>query len=412
MEDTKQKSRRSTPPGFGRVWLDGKELLLPNEVANQFADNLEIRRIEKAQKDAETRTAIEAALEARTKELEEKEAAKKAAKPEQARINKHPKNSRFEHASIVNFTELDLRLIDAGDKKIDDLNDAERMRVIRRVVELGDTRYAIVDPGWRSALNRLRDQFPSFRSVIDTIHNAYAVSEKTLLPPQIRPMLMVGDPGLGKSHFAKKLANALSLEMGWLSVDGANSASTLRGTDKHWSNSTPGLLVSLIGDKGCANPLIVLDEIDKPAKADITNQFLACLEPSTAVDFEDLCTGVRMDTTLVTYLATANSLAAIPAPLLSRLDVYHIEMPPQELRRDAAWSIVQTTLEAMGLDCELDVSRGCTVVLENRSPRVIARATEKAASAAVAAGQNRLMAEHFEVALGIHQPKQARSTLH
>ena len=221
-------------------------------------------------------------------------------------------------------------------------------------------------------------------------------------------MLLVGPPGVGKSHFCRRLAETLQSGTSWVAMDDASSAgATLRGSDAVWSSTRHGVLFELLGLGVTSNPLVVLDEIDKASRSysnrgvDQLAQLYSALEPETACHLADVSLDVQLDTSLVMYVATANGLANLDAPLLSRFEVISVGLPAPEERRDAALRIAQNTLVKMGLPASVSVQPGCAVLLEEYSPRVIKRAVEKAMTDAYVRGRRKLTVEDLEVALGL-----------
>ncbi len=327
----------------------------------------------------------------------------------------------FFHHAIHNLTEIRVKLASLPEKSTDTA-EALRVSALRDVVDLGESRVVEFNPKWHENLMGLAQEFPSFLAVIEQVIQAYRVAEVTKKPPRIRPILLVGDPGLGKSFFCQRLIDALRVRSKWIALDSPTAGGQLRGSDKHWSTSSPGALLELIGREGCVNPLLVIDELDKASRSlgsngiDVLGQLYSCLEPQTSQRISDLCTDVEMDASLVTYIATANSLSNIDPALLSRFEVFHIELPHPDDRRKAAQRIIKNVIEKMGLDTKLKASAGCSVVLENYSPRIIARTVEKSAGAAIARGRNLIQADDIERALGLPvgdaEPKKQTRALH
>lgn len=144
------------------------------------------------------------------------------------------------------------------------------------------------------------------------------------------PMLLLGPPGVGKSHFAQALAKLLGSTVHTLQFASQTNGWVLGGLDRGWGNAKPGQLFEALAYGDTLAPVIVLDEIDK-ANTDARNQALgplyALLEPSSARKFRDEFVDFAMDTSQVIWIATANDEHAIPPALLSRFVVFRIEAP-------------------------------------------------------------------------------------
>ena len=107
----------------------------------------------------------------------------------------------------------------------------------------------------------------------------------------------------------------------------------LRGLARGWSSSRPGGILQLMAVEGVANPLILIDELEKASTSNhngrIWDVMLQMLEPATSRNYLDECLQVSCDLSKVSWIATANELSMLPAPLLDRFTVILVE-PPDE----------------------------------------------------------------------------------
>jgi hypothetical protein len=144
----------------------------------------------------------------------------------------------------------------------------------------------------------------------------------------LRPTLLVGPPGAGKSRLAARLAHHIGL--GLWRVDATKDAgASLGGLDRRWASSEPAHAVMAVARDGRANPLMLVDELEKAAtRADhgrLWDALLPMLEPETARHYQDPAFQAEVDLSHVSWLATANNVGSLPGPLLDRLRV--LEMP-------------------------------------------------------------------------------------
>jgi ATP-dependent Lon protease len=108
---------------------------------------------------------------------------------------------------------------------------------------------------------------------------------------RFRPLPLVGPPGVGKSRFAKRLAQLLAVGHGEVTGAGSSDDRMLRGTARGWRNAQPALPLLVMMRTGCANPTMLVDEVDKAGgserNGDIRQTLLAMLEPETARSWFD-----------------------------------------------------------------------------------------------------------------------------
>ena len=167
------------------------------------------------------------------------------------------------------------------------------------------------------------------------------------------PTLLVGPPGAGKSRFCRRLAETLGI--GVWRTDGARAdGNTFGGTDRRWYTSEPSHPFMAISRARHANPLVIVDEIDKAAtRSDygrLWDAMLAFLEPETAAHYPDPALQVDIDLSQVSFMATANSLMPLPSALVDRFRV--VEMP--EPRVSDLQSLVPPLIADLAREQDLD----------------------------------------------------------
>jgi ATP-dependent Lon protease len=314
------------------------------------------------------------------------------------------------HVVFADYAAAHERLIDLRNGMFgagDDSHAKRETMVLERALSKGDYRPVVRRPTWRKDLEALANEMPAFRAAIDVVVRAWDLSELLASKPVVPPLLLVGPPGVGKSRFCRRLAEVLGTGLGWLGMDQHTAGCDLRGTDAHWSTSRHGKLFELLALGHAANPLMVLDEIDKARRSDssqgidMLGQLYGALEPETARSLIDASLNVALDASQVMYIATANSLEKIDEPLLSRFEVIAVDLPDQAQRRQAAEGIVMDVARRLHVRGMVNVWPGCYVLLADYSPRVIVRAAERAISDAVRNRRTDVRAADFEEALGI-----------
>ncbi|MDZ4283533.1 MAG: AAA family ATPase [Hydrogenophaga sp.] len=179
-------------------------------------------------------------------------------------------------------------------------------------------------------LRCLRGSQPHFGEVIDFIEGQVLMALELKTQQRIPPILVVGPPGIGKTHFTLDLARALERPVHRHSFDSSHTADSLSGGDRHWANSEPGLVFNAVCLTDRGDPLILLDEIDKATGYRTGNPLAplhTLLEPLTACTVKDISLGLTFDASHASWVATANDPSLVPATIRSRFRVFNIKVP-------------------------------------------------------------------------------------
>ncbi len=217
--------------------------------------------------------------------------------------------------------------------------DHENLRTTyERMLERGPERFQ-VKPSGVPDMASLYEQLPNFTDALDDVRRHVALSQDCRDGLDVTPMLLLGPPGIGKTHFARKLADLLGTGMSLVPMSSMTAGWLLSGASSQWKGAKPGKVFEALVEGQYANPVIVVDEIDKAsadAQYDPLGAMYSLLEHDTAGAFMDEFAEVAIDASQVIWIMTANDERCIPEPILNRMNVFEIEAPSFDAARHIA----------------------------------------------------------------------------
>ncbi|PSM52522.1 DNA-binding, ATP-dependent protease La [Campylobacter blaseri] len=176
-------------------------------------------------------------------------------------------------------------------------------------------------------------------------------------------LCFAGPPGVGKTSLANSIATALKRELVRIALGGLEDVNELRGHRRTYVGAMPGRIVQGLIDAKQMNPVMVLDEIDKIAKSfrgDPTAVLLEILDPEQNNSYRDYYLNFNIDLSKIIFIATANDVSNIPAPLRDRMEfIYLNSYTPQEKFEIAKRYLVPQELKKHGLKpSDVNISEG------------------------------------------------------
>lgn len=189
---------------------------------------------------------------------------------------------------------------------------------------------------WRSFSNVNTDIKRAEKILNRDIYGMEKVKERILellsiykLSPDIKGQIicLVGPPGVGKTSIGKTIAECMGRKFARVSLGGIHDEAEIRGHRKTYIGAMPGKIINAIKQASSGNPLILLDEIDKLGndyKGDPASAMLEVLDPEQNGTFVDHYIEIPFDLSRCVFIATANNLDTIPAPLRDRMEIIEL----------------------------------------------------------------------------------------
>lgn len=205
-----------------------------------------------------------------------------------------------------------------------------------------------------SLFDELDKELPNFKNVTSFYRGAFALNYsrdvKSYKSP--KPILLLGNPGIGKTHYAKKLAKLLGTSYRFFDSNSITGGWVLSGNNATWRGADAGLIFTEMAKSETLSPIVLLDEIDKiNGKHEYSpfSTFHQLFESENAKTFFDEFVNVSFDASQIIYILTANEAKNIAPSLLSRMTVFNIDNPSPEDMRSIIQSIYTNLMDGSKL---------------------------------------------------------------
>ena len=391
------------PPGFQEVktWHEFNNvevqvvLLVPSRACQELQRELESKKLEaaetvralRAERDAEAhangRVAISEEIKRRKQELSDEAFPKEPVDPEATALLEADKLPVHPRLHLQVYDPLAPLILGQKLKPTDRDVSARNKELFKTLSALGSYRRIVEPPVQLDVLFQLEEDYPHFREVIQFVRRQIIMARSLGKAVHIPPILLGGDPGLGKTHFTQALAGALGLPCRRQGMDAAVTGAAFMGSDKKWANTATGFLFNLIctgtaGEVPIANPVVLLDELDKTTQHNDSPlaPLHSLLEPISASRVRDLSVDIEFDCSQVIWIATANLLPRIPDSLRSRFREFWIELPTGKEAIQFAQGVVRETVKNLGKGEFAEPNRIIGLKLAHLTAREIYQAVE------------------------------------
>ena len=299
---------------FGWAALPGSADLFPGEVSAALTAKM-LGRIMAEQRVSEARAAVRRRMKEEQERRKEEEAESKAAAPEARSLA--AETTPDHHIVVARLSDTEMKSTKLRD-------------IIGPLKSVINVPLPLVEaPPLYEVRRTLAFEFPYALDVIDFVL-ADLVGRTTV---HLRALLLVGDPGGGKTRFARRLGETLGVTV-WRTDASRSDGAVFGGTDRRWYSAEPCHPFLAIAQGKIANPLVLIDEIEKAGTRSDYGRLWDCLlgflEAETNCRYPDPALQTNIDLSHVSYLATANSIDPLPSPIRDRFRVVTFPKPRPE----------------------------------------------------------------------------------
>ncbi len=271
--------------------------------------------------------------------------------------------------------------------------DEQRLAFLRRYAAAPGglfRRHLVADAGTLARVAAVASEAPNAAQVVDVVTRAATLSWRAGSPLRLPPLLILGEPGSGKTRFARRIAAALGATSTTIDGGSTTDRGPFVGHDAGYRGGGPGRVARALLDGSTTGPVVVVDEVDKVSAyaqgVRPLDALLPLLEPGTAGQFVDTYITLSMRAEGVNWIMTANGVAGLPAPLLDRVIVVAMPRLGRAEARDAIRRMFAALLAEYGLP---DAALGDAALdrLQAVGLRQAGRALSLALGPALAAGR-------------------------
>lgn len=228
-----------------------------------------------------------------------------------------------------------------------------------------------------SIFDNVLEKAPNFSEVIKYFKGSFVLNQSRAKLEDsylvTTPILLLGNPGIGKTYFAKTLAKLLNTSFYFMDANSITANWVLSGGSSQWKSGEAGNIFKFMNASSTISPVVIFDEIDKLSSGknyDTASVFHQLLEPENSRTFKDEFLNIDFDASNIIYILTANDVNSIPDSLLSRMKVFDIKNPSREDTRKIAQNIYSEVIGKSPLFNPI-LNEKQLLLLENLSPRIL-----------------------------------------
>jgi len=304
--------------------------------------------------------------------------------------------------AVASFSKVyDLDQVETALNELGESANEALRTMYEKMLKVGNMRFC-VKPNRMPSIDALLDALPNFAEPLEDVRRQIALCIETEDRLELMPILLLGDPRIGKTHFAKALARLFGTAYQYVAMSSLTAGWILSGASSQWKNAKPGKVFETLVNGSYANPVIVVDEIDKAngdSQYDPLGALYALLEHETAQAFIDEFAEIPINAAQVIWVATANDDRSIPEPILSRMSVYEITPPDSAGARRIAQAIYDEIrcTHVWGQRFAAELGDDALDALARASPRDMRRAILQGFGAARVDGRDAIRADDIRL---------------
>lgn len=301
-----------------------------------------------------------------------------------------------------------VRIFDPADVEaaLGQIADTDGVVSLRRTYEAmkqrGPDRFVGI-PRDTEIFNEIAQTMPNFAHVVEFLRRSLALSIAADASLTLPPLLLLGPPGVGKTFFSQEVARVIGTEFKSIPMSSMTAGWILSGSAAQWRSAKIGKVADTFVKSLYANPVFLVDEIDKATGSrdfDPIGSLYQLFEYDTARVFTDEFLAVPIDTTLASWILTANDRASITGPILSRLAIFEIAPPSEEQKQTTTRSVYRKELAKfpkLKFSSELDDAVVAKITTAN--PRDIRKILYSALGNAALARRQHLIPDDIDMSM-------------